>query len=220
MMRQFINIVENASPSTLYHQSPSNMRERIAQLGLQHPYNIPSDLGVEMSNDETQGIYFTYNREDVDKRFDMWEVDVRGLTLHPDETTDWPDGHTWWVTYDEVGPERLQLVYQGTGLKKIVEAISEEAEATFLGGSCGSLALAIHNVTGWPARASQNHVWVVNPNGNAVDIRGVHEGPDAHLPGDEGMEAHPYKLSDRDRDFAYDEAREIVANNPEYFGIL
>lgn len=69
-----------------------------------------------MSNDETQGIYFTDNREDIDERFDMWEVDVRGLKLHPDETTDWPEGHVWWVTYDEVGPERLRLIYRGSGI--------------------------------------------------------------------------------------------------------
>lgn len=101
----------------------------------------------------------------------------------------------------------------------IVESVTEDMEATFLGGSCGSLALALHNATGWPARASQNHVWVVNNEGNAVDIRGVHEGPDAHLPGDEGMAAQPYQLSEYDRDFAYEEARAIVADNPEHFGI-
>lgn len=132
-MRQFINIVESVSPTVLYHQAPANMRERIAQLGLQHPYDIPSDLGVEMSNDETSGIYFTDNRGDIDKRFDMWEVDVSGLKLHPDDTTDWPEGHVWWVTYDEVGPERLRLIYQGSGIsvRESFSSAPENIRSTF-----------------------------------------------------------------------------------------
>lgn len=113
MMREFMKIVETVQPTVLYHQAPVAQRNRIAEIGLQHPYEIPQELGVEMSNDETQGIYFTDNAEDIDPRYDMWAVDVRGLALHPDETTDWPDGHEWSVTYDQVGPERLRLVHEG-----------------------------------------------------------------------------------------------------------
>lgn len=118
MMRRLINIVENAQegvPAILYHQAPPAARERIAKLGLQHPRDIPGDLGIEMSNDETVGIFFTDNPENG-PRSDLWEVDVRGLHLVPDDTTDWPEGHTWWVTYqDEVGPERLKLIQKGIG---------------------------------------------------------------------------------------------------------
>lgn len=111
-MRHFINIItESDSPTTLYHQSPPKMRERIGQVGLQHPCDIPDELDVPMSNEETIGIYFTNNSNDVDRKYDMWAVDVLGLVLHPDETTDWPEGHIWWVTYDQVGPERLTLIY-------------------------------------------------------------------------------------------------------------
>ena len=101
---------------------------------------------------------------------------------------------------------------------QIVESTQPDHEAMFLGGSCGSLALALHRATGWPARASQNHVWVVNPLGNAVDIRGVHEGPDAHLTASDGTSS-PYAISDDDADFAYEEAKALVADNPAHFGI-
>lgn len=109
--------MSDTSPSVLYHQAPVAARARILGLGLQHPCDIPADAGIEMcSDDEAVGIYFTDNATDIDDRCDLWEVDVRGLSLEPDETTDWPEGHTWWVTYqDEVGPERVKLVYRGQG---------------------------------------------------------------------------------------------------------
>lgn len=244
-MREFINIVENASRDNHYtpledlivdHNGGGMRKYRIEKTGETLVVSV-SPTGTDDDGDRlftvtayihTDGSLTAIGNgrvvvADGDAYFSNIAVapDYRRMgiaTAMYDQIEDM--GYSLDMSPGEVFPDARNMWGYRSGRNSIVETISEDAEATFLGGSCGSLALAIHNVTGWPARASQNHVWVVNPEGNAVDVRGVHEGPDAHLPGDEGMETHPYKLSDRDRDFAYDEAREIVANNPEYFGIL
>ncbi len=98
----------------LYHSAPPEYRKRIMKLGLQHPYQMKKlrntdHIGAEI---DAAGIYFTDTKPD-DPRYDTWAVDVRGLTLEPDETTDWPYPETWWFTYDQVGPERLKLIQAG-----------------------------------------------------------------------------------------------------------
>jgi len=95
------------------------------------------------------------------------------------------------------------------------------AAAVFQGGDCGTFAYALHQRTGWQAMASENHVWLVNPDGKAVDINGVHETDMIRLPGDEGLTVHPHRISERDvqdRDnLAW--ANQIIANHPSRFGI-
>lgn len=55
-------------------------------------------------------------------------------------------------------------------------------------GACGDLAAYLHELTGWEiwAELADNgdieHAWVVNDDGNAVDINGVHEGMRAVTP--------------------------------------
>jgi hypothetical protein len=51
----------------------------------------------------------------------------------------------------------------------------EFAQVEFTCGYCHCFALALHQKTGWPIYCDDNHYWVVNPEGNAVDIAGVHE---------------------------------------------
>jgi hypothetical protein len=54
----------------------------------------------------------------------------------------------------------------------------------FTTGACGYFAAALHDRTGWPIMAEYDHdhpdevahVFVLNPDGKAVDIRGIHDG--------------------------------------------
>jgi hypothetical protein len=53
----------------------------------------------------------------------------------------------------------------------------------FTCGGCGAFATALHDRTGWRIMAEYEpgpevwiaHVWVVNPDGRAVDIQGIHD---------------------------------------------
>jgi hypothetical protein len=111
-------------------------------------------------------------------------------------------------------------------VENIVESVVDDAawdsaEAVFKGGDCGTFAFALHQKTGWKAMASDNHVWLINPDGKAVDVMGVHSGATAHLEGDENLTVKPYRLSARDvtdRDNLI-WATQLIEKNPQRFGI-
>ncbi|MBY3433383.1 hypothetical protein HFN89_04305 [Rhizobium laguerreae] len=48
-------------------------------------------------------------------------------------------------------------------------------------GACGDFAAVLHDMTGWPIKAEFQpsgdieHIWVVTPEGHAVDVNGVHK---------------------------------------------
>lgn len=55
-------------------------------------------------------------------------------------------------------------------------------------GACGDFAAVMHDLTGWPMRAELDsagdveHVWVVDPDGRAIDVNGHHVGSRAITP--------------------------------------
>lgn len=122
----------------------------------------------------------------------------------------WDENPEWWDDQ-----ERNDWLHPEDG---------EEAEEAFLQGSCESLALAIHERTGWPIFRNEEHAWCVTPEGNAVDIRGVHPTNAAPLGDDDADQpVVPYSVS-------HDEVVRIDPNNygwalwmvkhyPEHFGI-
>lgn len=119
-MRDLISIVESFNtPTTLYHIAPVVMRDSISQEGLVHPMDLHQswhETGLVGSDAGAVGIYFT-DIPDASPEFDCWEVDVRGLQLEPDQTTDVPEGQNWFVTYRDrkVDPSRLKLIHRGVG---------------------------------------------------------------------------------------------------------
>lgn len=64
--------------------------------------------------------------------------------------------------------------------------VSRRLRETFTQGGCVDLALELNRVTGWPmygevlssihGSIGPEHLWVLNPDGNAVDINGVNQG--------------------------------------------
>lgn len=111
--------------------------------------------------------------------------------------------------------------------------IDENAVVEFTTGACGYLAVALHDLTGWPIYAEYDppphddyvaHMWVENPDGCAVDIGGIHSGAWATTKYSEPM---PGKILQVDRatalgnaDNDYMEwARDIVECNPDHFGV-
>lgn len=63
-------------------------------------------------------------------------------------------------------------------------------------GACGDFASALHDLTGWSIMAEFSgvddieHIWVVNDEGRAVDVNGIH---------DDGVAITPYSIPNRNR---------------------
>lgn len=102
---------------------------------------------------------------------------------------------------------------------------------SFMEGNCGYFALALSEATDWEIVMEMNgrdgnHVWCVNDQGRAVDIRGVHKTAYAAFPGcpspkrRDVIECSASQL----HSMCYSEAileraREIVRLCPQRFGI-
>lgn len=117
-----MRIVEAAMsdhPTILYHASNAADRESIMRDGLlrsrSEAHQTAMDGGFSEDEGPFGGIFFSSKIEQRKHGIDTWQVDVRGLHIQPDDTTDPEDpDDTWWVTYDEdVSPERLKLMFVG-----------------------------------------------------------------------------------------------------------
>lgn len=109
--------------------------------------------------------------------------------------------------------------------------IDSWTERSFLEGNCGFLAAALAEATGWEivaehAGADGAHVWVVNDQGRAVDIQGVHPTSYAEFPGAPRKKDRNVEEVSLDSllDMCWNKpvlewARAIVAHFPEHFGI-
>lgn len=99
----------------LYHNSSVKNREAIFQHGLQRANSETAELAREMGEADWQmagGIFFTDTCK-PEPGIDVWEVDISGLPLETDETTD--HGHLdehWFVDWesDVIPPSRLNLL--------------------------------------------------------------------------------------------------------------
>jgi GNAT superfamily N-acetyltransferase/RNA:NAD 2'-phosphotransferase (TPT1/KptA family) len=96
-------------PNKLYHQAPVSARENIKANGLIQP----------VDDDGEGGIYFS-SYPPIGTQGDVWEVDVRGLKIEPDDTTPFFNtdkdieafGAPWWVYWNQgnIPPSRLNLM--------------------------------------------------------------------------------------------------------------
>lgn len=156
-------------------------------------------------------------------RAEQWAAEFRNHVLSEDTREPWMDHGDDEPTYDEWKPEH---------------GIDNFVRTEFTCGSCGYLALALHEVTGWPIMAvfessspyeepTIEHVWVVNPQGKAVDVNGVHPTGYAKTKYD-GPSSGANDVRPLDSDFVRKEmadegalawARPLVKNFPEHFGI-
>lgn len=98
-------------PATMYHYTDAANRSSILKHGLLGSEARAIENGVFLDSKLTA-------KDSEGKYTDAWAVDVRGLDVEPDWTTDIADnpeyeGHTWWVFYGDIPPSRLRLVRKG-----------------------------------------------------------------------------------------------------------
>jgi hypothetical protein len=90
---------QSSVPAVLYHYTSRDNRDSIMRHGLladkSHTGGPEIYLASKLTN-ETQS--------------DVWEVDARGLDIHPDFQVPEDNSDDWWVTYDDITPNRLKLV--------------------------------------------------------------------------------------------------------------
>jgi hypothetical protein len=101
-----------AAPDFLYHHTTISNRDGILRDGLLQSMSDAARLATEMGMEGGSGIYFCEMRPEDDPRCDVWKVDVRGLVLAPDETTDPSDpDDVWWVHHAaDVPAWRMELL--------------------------------------------------------------------------------------------------------------
>lgn len=110
----------SVTPKVVYHGSSPENRQSILQHGLLASKSDAAQLGGH-------GVLFFDDKLDTQKGIDEWEVNVEGLDLEPDDTTDisnnpdW-EGHTWWAYYGDIPPERLKLIHEGGKIAKLGQA--------------------------------------------------------------------------------------------------
>jgi len=102
--------------STMFHCTSPDHRSSILRLGLRGDMAWNAQAAKESGDPDWQmlgSIYFCTKRRESTDATDVYEVSVDGLQIEPDYTTEPTDpDDTWWVTYDDVEPSRLQLIEQ------------------------------------------------------------------------------------------------------------
>jgi hypothetical protein len=99
-------------------------------------------------------------------------------------------------------------------------------------GACGDFAAVMHDITGWPMRAELDssgdveHVWVVDPDGRAIDINGHHSGSRAITPYSNAKSGRIVDIAreDASSDNRYGQenrlwARALIDRYPDRFGL-
>lgn len=113
----------------LYHMSSPDNRASIRKHGLLASKSEAAQLAAEYGEEGGNGIYFS-NIPSDEGRCDIWKVNVDGLHLERDETTDHDHlGEEWWVTYsdDVVEPWRLTLVNPvREGLRRWIDLVDTD----------------------------------------------------------------------------------------------
>jgi tRNA nucleotidyltransferase (CCA-adding enzyme) len=91
------NYVQSTTPRVMYHVSDPRMRSSIMREGLDPKYDFTGYGAVYLSV------------EPLHTEQDVWRVYTEGVTLEDDISTPGFEGD-WYMTYDKIPPERLQLM--------------------------------------------------------------------------------------------------------------
>lgn len=90
-MKNFITVVKAAMrPTTLYHETQTSRRESIEREGICRKYSETAMVAQEMGEpdwEEYGGIFFSNKKSYRRLGFDCWKIDVTGLRLKRDDTT-------------------------------------------------------------------------------------------------------------------------------------
>jgi len=102
-------LAENQIPNILYHNSSPKNRQSILTNGLRVKYG--SEAGGHA------GIFFS-NKPDFTTRSDAWQVNVQGLDIEEDSTTqvppEYPEDEKWYACYQDIPPDRIKLLPKKT----------------------------------------------------------------------------------------------------------
>ncbi|WP_038129373.1 hypothetical protein [Vibrio fluvialis] len=107
--------------------------------------------------------------------------------------------------------------------------LDDNARTEFVCGGCYYLAVTIHKLTGYPIYAEIDgddfiHCWVTDPDGNAIDINGIHNGNWAKTPYSsatpKGSILKYHALDTLDNTDLLEWARDLVLSHPSHFNLI
>ena len=105
-------------PDVMYHGTDSANRESIQTKGLLLAKSEAAQLGGDGAIFLSENKYSHHPESGIDE----WAVDIRGLELFADDTTDPEDEtDTWWQCFENIPPQRLKLVHAGKIAGKTVK---------------------------------------------------------------------------------------------------
>ena len=138
---------------------------------------------------------------------------------------------------NELNPKQVD---DRISIKESSSRMGPKITEMFTAGGCQSFALQLHELTGWPmfgefekgckpSFETLRHAWVVNDDGNAVDISGIHDGnyartkySDPTNSGDFGkvvpIKKGQFELPKNNKKYSVI-AKEIIKRYPERFGL-
>lgn len=111
---------------------------------------------------------------------------------------------------------------------RVYADLDDHARSEFVCGGCYYLAVALHQITGFPIFAEIDgsefiHCWVMNPDGNAIDVNGIHKGNWAKTPYSQDLPSGVVQEYHDEDELADDEmfewAKDLVFSHPEYFNL-
>ena len=98
----------------MYHAAPAICRTSILARGLVKSLSEAEREAFDLDDSAhiTGGIFLSSKKASASEFIDVWEVDVSGLDLYVDDTTEplEPDD-SYWVVYTDIPPSRLKLLH-------------------------------------------------------------------------------------------------------------
>ena len=96
----------DGKPLMVYHYSPSDNRSSIAERGL---------IGSDATSPGGDRVLFVSDTYKPQPGMDAYAIDASDLSLHPDETTEAPDGERWFAVYGDISTTQIKSAIGNNG---------------------------------------------------------------------------------------------------------